>query len=119
MEVKISVGDFEVVASGSIVGVANTPFQIKIESLIYDFNFFDDKENPKTRIDTKREGQNKQLIKLINFPTTGNTGITNPWKIGNIKGKNLYLTFVVSSVAPQAGRVLHYTFSIDNKTPNK
>jgi hypothetical protein len=114
IEAEVSLGEYKVVCAGSVIGLKDIPTVIKVKALEYHFIFKEDSTNKVPSISSTTDNLLRK-IELVNFENKTGIGITKPWHIGHIDGLKLYLIFIVYSIDPTAGKLLHYTFLTGEK----
>lgn len=116
--VKISVGDYDVYASGSVVGILGQPISFSIESLLYTIEFVTDINQPKLTVKTELISKTHLKIVFINFDDTLGSGNITPIKYGNIGDRELLFQYRIYTLREDAGKMLHYTWLL-GKNINK
>ena len=98
IEVKEYIGEYEVAYSGTSIINNGEIFRIKIDVIEIQFDF---SENNKTKPnivngniseDIKVDGNTLTFV-LKNIPIHGEIGTDNPFRLGKLRGKHLYITF--------------------------
>lgn len=108
---KISVGEYEVYDSGSVLSHGDKDILFEIKNLKVRIKFANDLEN--ANYDAKIsliENNTCLLLTLVNFNNSLGTGLTNPVEIGTINGSRLYLQFVVYRLGESDTRMFSYTW---------
>lgn len=111
---KIKVGEFEVFASGSIVGNNDESIDFIIDENInymVRLTFVDDSTIQGDSAKAKKIGTNGIEITFINYNSSLGTGNIIPLKLGFVNGKELYFNYRIYSIGT-AGKHLHYTWLI-------
>jgi hypothetical protein len=111
MNIEIKNGDYEVLSSGTIVGVFGQPIEFKIGSLKFIFEFEDDSTKPNKTLVKVPLGDTK-MLKLVFYNFNNNLGVGNiqPLSIGTIGGKRLFLNYRVYFLSHDSGKTIHYSF---------
>lgn len=108
---KVEIGNYEVVSSGTIIGVVNEPIIFHIEDLIFEIVFIDNKEDKEQRIFPVIPPDGKKMtITFQNFNNGLGTGSTKPFNVGFINDKTLSFNYRIYSLTEEAGKLLHYTW---------
>ena len=110
-DMKISVGEYEVYDSGSVLSHGDKDILFEIRNLKIRIKF---ENNPEVTNYTANinliDGNTCLQITLINFNNQIGTGLTNPVEIGTINGSRLYLQFVVYRLGESDTRLFSYTW---------
>lgn len=111
-ELNISVGNYEVLTSGIVVGCKDKPIVFHISPLTIEIEFKDDPDNGETRTDSLIEGQTLKLM-MINFNSPLEFGNIDPWEIGTLNSKKLFLSFRITAPNISMGKSLTYTWLLE------
>ncbi|MFK7750541.1 MAG: DUF6864 domain-containing function [Kordia sp.] len=110
MEIKIKTGEYEVIASGSIVGNHNEPIEFELSTLFFIFEFITDTNSPESKINKTGIDDKTLKIELINFNNTLGTRNTAPLPIGTVNNRKLFVNFSSYSLSESTGPIFHYSF---------
>ena len=109
-----SVGDREVIASGSVVLTGDGNFQCSIsdgkETLEVEFLFENDNLDTSERYVLEAITPDRGRLHLINF-RRNISGFAAPFVLGTLGDRQLYLTVVIYSIGGE--RLFHYTFTAE------
>ena len=107
----LGIPDYEVLLSGTIIGVPNKLIVFKVKDLVFELEFLTNKENPEQRLEPIIDESGKVLrMKFHNFNNSLGTGNLEPFKLGFVGDKHLYFSYRIYSLAENAGKLLHYTW---------
>ena len=112
MEVKIKIGEYEVLAAGSVIGNPQTPLQIDIENLSLRLVFDTNKENLEKQVTVTNQTPTSLELTFINFDNPSGTGNRVPIHLGTLGGKALYFNYRIYALDGDSGKLLHYTFYV-------
>jgi hypothetical protein len=119
---KQKIGEFDILETGTIVGILNEPiyffinedvdFVVRIE-FVYDKTQIDP---PHTR---KAEKYGRRGVKIVftnyNYPT--GIGNSSPLRLGAYKSRELFLNYRLYSLE-KAGMLIHYTWLLGKEVVN-
>lgn len=95
IESKNYLNDLEIINSGSIWTSEKDVYKIIMEDMIFEFHFLrDTNETDVDKLDYSVADKTLTL-KLTNYSNPNGTGLTNPWEIGTLLNRALYLSFMV------------------------
>ena len=109
---KIKFGKYEVLDSGTIVGVKEEPLDFIIEektNFIVRLVFVDDKKVKDHHRKAQLFGDNGVEITFTNYNNSLGTGNAIPLEIGRLQGKRLYFNFRIQHLN-SAGKTIHYSW---------
>ncbi len=112
---KLFVGDYEVMESGTVVGIYGQPVSFHIENLIYTFEFITDAAQPKLTLKTEVVSNTHLKVIFYNFDDTLGAGNIAPIKFGNIGDRDLYFQYRIYTLRGDSGKLLHYTWLLSKK----
>ena len=116
MEIILEFEDREILSAGSVIGISNKPIIFKIEDLIFEFNFKENKSFSEHKISTEIPKDGKKMkILFENFNNNLGIGNIDPVEIGFIGEKKLFLIYRVYSLTDNAGKLLHYTWLLEKQ----
>lgn len=115
---EINLGKSEILSSGTVISILNQPIIFKFKELIFEVHFIDDEGNKKNRIDynSPEFEKTKLILNFINFNNTLYTGNVSPLLLGTFNNKNILLNYRVAYLAPNAGKLFHYTWILNERT---
>ncbi|MFT4646263.1 MAG: hypothetical protein ACI8RP_001612 [Urechidicola sp.] len=117
---KITSGDYEVLYSGTVIGIINNPIEFqftKKEGSIKIIIVFKSDHSLKDSLTELNVVDEKTLeMVLINMDDVG-TGNTETMHLGTIQNRNLYINYRVYSI-PQLSKTIHYTFYLGEEVAN-
>jgi len=116
MQMKISVGDYEVYESGTVIGVLGQPITFRIENLSYTLEFVTDSEQPKLTVKTEALSSTHLKIVFVNFDDSLGAGNIKPIKFGNLGERDLCLQYRIYTLRGDVGKLLHYTWLLGKNT---
>ena len=107
---QISVGNYIVLESGTIVSHQNEDITFEVKTLNFVFFFFLYEKTEEAKVESKVEGKSLVLTH-INFDSPFGRGLTRPIVLGTIDDKKIYIQYVVYSVDKSSGvKIFHYSF---------
>ncbi|MDO8998150.1 MAG: hypothetical protein Q7W45_00180 [Bacteroidota bacterium] len=111
MSALIELEDYEVLSTGTIIGVANKLIIFKLKDLTFEFEFKNNPEFTEHRINSfvPKDGKKMKLI-FDNFNNSLGIGNLEPLEVGYIGTQKLYLNYRVYSLADNTGKLVHYTW---------
>lgn len=128
MKMKAVIEDgegYEVVASGSVITFNHKPIKIRIdtddeneEDLSIIFKFKEDEKIPEPQAVPSVEGNTLTLI-LLNYNNVLGTGTGEPFQLGYIGNKDVYISFRVYGFDNASEKLLHYTVHATDRIHNE
>ncbi len=115
---RITTNNYELVHSGSIIQIENTPINIilsdKVEGdfkIVFEFSYI-----PNEKTVTKMSPQSKFELKIefINFDGKQNIGTSEPLFLGTLEKKKLYLVYRISDLA-SLSKLIHFNFYVERR----
>jgi len=119
---KIKVGDYDVLDSGSIVGNLNEPIDFFVETKIFKIlrlifvNDSEIKEN-KIRAETDENDKNILQLRFTNFNNSLGIGNVSPIRLGEKDNRNLLFNYRIYSI-DNGGKHIHYTWLLGEEVKN-
>jgi hypothetical protein len=111
---KIKCGDFEALDSGSVIGFENKPVEMRMdingEECLFRFVFEEDPENREGRTEFLSLSSKELEIQIINSTSAFGMGTVEPVELGNINGKDLFLSYRIFTSSNSEEKLLHYTW---------
>lgn len=111
---KIKCGEFEALDSGSVIGFENKPVEMRMdingEECLFRFVFLEDLENKEERTEFTNVSSKELEIQIFNSISAFGMGTVEPIELGNINGKNLFLSYRVFTSSNSEEKLLHYTW---------
>lgn len=110
---KITSGPYEVLGSGSVIGIIGEPLVFNIEDLTFKFLFKDDLENTAHRITSGDVEAKSITLLLYNFNNPLGTGNLKPVRLGKLGGqpkRGLYVNFSAHLLDKNGLKIFHYTW---------
>ena len=119
MSIEVSIGNYDVIGTGSVVGNHEEPIQFAISPLTFIFEFRNDSADAATR--SHRELVNDTTLKIILFNFTSSLGIrnTSPLSLGTLGDRKLLMNFSVYSLSDNVGKLFHYTFLLEKEVSHE
>lgn len=115
----IKVGEFEVHASGTIIGNEGEPIEFVIDkasNYILRLIFKRDPNQKPAQVSADRYGNNGLQITFINADNSLGYGNTAAVRVGALRGRELYFNYRLYSLnANQGGKHVHYTFLLGKR----
>ncbi|MDA0570753.1 DUF6864 domain-containing function [Burkholderia gladioli] len=108
--VKVFTAGREVIASGSAITGNTSNLEVQIAQFKFVFNFLNDGTGHKVAY--RSDGPSALVLDIYNFVEPLPTGTTEPVKLGSLAGKQLYISFFVSSLNSTSSKLVNYTFSL-------
>jgi hypothetical protein len=109
---KIISGEYEVIYSGTVIGVKNEPIEFQFpeerSSLKIIFDFKKDSTNNKSTIEFDASEDKTLKLTLVNVNDLG-SGNTEILEIGFLGNQKLFLNYRVYSIK-EISKTIHYTF---------
>lgn len=106
--IRIRMGEYDLLESGSIICSRDADIHFYIENLEYLITFVsDDSSTPQLRV-RSNTGQRLEL-ELVNFNNPLNMGNINPFPMGRIGDKQLFIMIRVSATG-EGGRTVQYSW---------
>lgn len=107
---KISSGGHDVHASGTVISYKKESLVFQLaDDLRIIFKFLDD-EVGKPHMNASGTDAHSLEITLFNFNNPLGTGIIDPLLIGELNDRELYVCFMVHSIAETPSKTFHYTW---------
>jgi len=119
---KIKVGDYDVLNSGSVVGNKNEPIDFHIGGNainIVRLLFEDDESIKKQAAQAKASDTEEKVIEItfINYNSSLGTGNINPIPIGDLNGRKLFLNYRIYAIK-ELGKEVHFTWLLGKEVDN-
>lgn len=118
----ITIGEYTVLASGTVITIPNEWTVFQIENLKYKFRFINT-EDKVQKISPNSVDKTTIELTFNNFDNPLQVGNTTPLHLGSLGEKSLFLQYRVQSLSEDTGKTLHYTWmvkadkeAIDNNT---
>jgi len=111
--VKIQTGSYEVLYSGTVIGLLNEPITFEFPSdkaslkIVINFTHDDTQNEPHLKLNLL--GATALEILFINFANSLGSGNTNPLEIGYLENRKLFFNYRVYAIK-DISNTLHYTF---------
>lgn len=118
--VEIESGPAKVVLSGSVFAFEQNPIVMHVAGLDLVFEFedeFDDQGNLKTSFRKKMELLDQKTIKItfVNYNISTGIGTIEPFQIGLIENKRLFINYLVQGDRTRKSKLFHYTlYELEN-----
>lgn len=112
MDIKVKIGEHDVVASGSVVGNPQTPIQFDFQGLTMRLCFEVDGENKEKRVNVTNQTTTFIELTFYNFDNPTGTGNTTPILLGTSNGKELFFNYRIYALNGEVGKLVHYTFYV-------
>jgi hypothetical protein len=109
---KIKIGDFDVLESGSIVGNESEPTDFILNEehdFIVRFVFLVEDSNSDRRVKADKFGAKGIQLTFSNYNNSLGTGNAIPVRLGNYNNRELFINFRVYSLS-HGGKLIHYTW---------
>lgn len=93
LTIKSFVGEYEVIGSGCAPSLSNMPLKLTVEDLSFTFDFVSDSEIKGKKVTKNNIDDKNGVFTLLNFDNSLGSGLLNPWYLGIISERKLYVTF--------------------------
>ena len=116
---KIKVGDYDILESGTVVSIENEPIDFLIaENIGFTIRivFEDDSEINESKVIAEQYDKVGAKLTLKNFNSIG-MGTIKPVQIGVLNNRELFLIYRVYSL-DKGGKTLHYTWLLGKEVRN-
>lgn len=110
MNIRIKIGQHDVLASGSVIGDPHTPILIDVQNLSICLRFESDMDNLEKRVVVTSQTSTSVELTFTNFDNPTGTGNRVPILLGKLGGKELYFNYRIYALDGEVGKLLHYTF---------
>lgn len=117
MDIKIKMGEYEVLQSGSVIAIEKEPVEFYIEDLIVVLEFKSSEEDTSMKIKSTIADNKKLNLVFWNFDNELGCGIACPVVIGHLKDRELSLLVRFSSLS-SGGKEIKYTWLTRNISLN-
>lgn len=108
--IDIKMSEYEVLSSGSILALEDTPVEFQIRNLTFVFVFIKtEDENKEMVVNVRGESNVRARIEFINFDNELGCGLINPIAVGHIQNRELSL-LVRFSQLNRGGKLIHYSW---------
>lgn len=119
---KIEIGDYEVIHSGSLIQFGGNPIKITLTDKVEGdytiiFNFTKDEKDHKTFTRLRPVGQFVMHMDFVNFKGTNTTGNVNLIHLGTLEKRNLFINFRISELVG-VGMTIIYNFITSKEVAN-
>ena len=110
MEIGITLGEYDVLNSGSIIALENIPVQFRIGDLRISFSFSTKEEDDSQMFIHKNVISSKEAeIVFENFDSQLGSGLVMPYVVGTFQNREL--SFLVRfSQLNKGGKLIHYSW---------
>lgn len=115
MDLKLKVGSKVVIASGVVVGNPQEPIEFELQNLRLRLEFETDIENAGQRVSAVNASTTELTLKYFNFNNPMGTGNKAPIHIGSLGENKLYFNYRIYALNNEVGKVVQYTFYIEEK----
>lgn len=117
INVEAKVGHLRVLTSGVVFSPNGENIEILVDDVTIIFNFVDDEENEKTRINTKVLDDSHVEISLINFNNTSSQGKVIPTNLMFTENFDFYISYMVATLNKKLNhKQLIYTIYYGERT---
>lgn len=107
----IRIGDYKVLASGTVITISNEWTTFLIQNLKFKFRFINT-EDQIQRIDSNPIDDTTIELTFNNFNNPLQTGNTTPLRLGSLGEDSLFFQYRVQYLAKDTGHTLHYTWML-------
>ena len=119
---KINVGEYELVHSGTVIGIKDNPITIKLPDpiegdFVFIINFVQDPENKETVTKYTAIDNNTVQIDFKNFNGCMGTGNSNLIPIGSLKGRSLFWNYRVFDLV-KVSKAFMFNFYVGKEVEN-
>jgi len=117
---KIKVGDFDVLDSGSVVGTLNEPIDFiinEVTGFIVRLTFTEDTNQKENQRKADHFGDSGVEINFINYTNSLGAGNVSPLRIGMFNKRELYLNYRIYHI-DRLGKQIHYTWLLGKEITN-
>lgn len=115
---KIFAGDNEVLFTGTVISLPNTPVIFHIQNLQFHF-IFKETEDKAQKVEAEQENNNILKLLMYNFNNPLGTGNTEPLCVGTLSERELLLQYRIFALGDgtnsSLGRTIHYTWYLGVK----
>jgi len=116
MNIKIELENYDILSSGTIIGVLNQTMIFNIEDLIFELKFINNSETTEHKISSILPDDGKKMILTFeNFNNSLGIGNTDPIEVGWIGEQKLFFNYRVYSLTENTGKLLHHTWLLEKK----
>lgn len=105
---NIQMGDYELEGSGSIITTKESDIHFRIQDLEYVISFLDEETTP-AQLRIKSNNGKRLELELVNFNNPIGMGNINPFPMGRIGDKLLFIMIRVDSFE-NGSKTLHYSW---------
>lgn len=120
---KIKIGEYEVLETGSLVAIADESVEFNIEGdilktlrLLFENNEKSKEQEVKAEI--PENDKNTVILKFTNFNNPLGIGNGIPLPLGNYKGRPLFFNYRIYSLNDKSGKHIHYTWLLGKEVEN-
>lgn len=106
--INIQMGDYELEGCGSIITTSESGVHFRIQDLEYVLSFVNEETTP-AQLRIKSNDGKKLELELVNFNNPLGMGNTNPFPMGRIGDKLLFIMIRVDSFE-NGSKTLHYSW---------
>ena len=117
---KIKVGEFDLLDSGTVIGNENEPvdfFLTEATDFVARFRFINISEQEKPTVKAEKFGKIGVQLTFTNYNSSLGTGNTKPIRLGQFKNRDLYINYRIYSFA-MGGKLIHYTWLLGKEVKN-
>jgi|GEM_PF-6580831 len=112
MNIQVNISEYEVLGSGTVIGIDDKPIVFRVQDLIFKLVFFNDDKTNAYRLEAEPEGEKTLIIKFFNFNNPMGVGNHDPLLTGwlDVTRKiGLYFSYRVYHIE-SISKTLHYTW---------
>jgi len=120
---KIKIGDYDVLDTGSVVGNLNESIDFELNSEVIRtlrLFFVDDESTKGQKVFAKKNDTESRVIEMTftNYNNSLGTGNNKPISLGIYKGRSLFFNFRIYSI-DKAGKHIHYTWLLGKEVSDE
>lgn len=115
IQMKVTVGDLEVIGCGMAHTSKEDDLLVVLDNLIkLNFKFIknDDDKSKRTLVEASKNEPNSGNVLVYNFDNPLGQGVLIPMLIGDLRGRELYMTFFTWTFPHN--RIINYVFYLGN-----
>lgn len=105
----ITIGEYRVYESGTIIAIPNEPVTFKIKNLQFKL-VFTNTEDKQQKLEASPVASNTLQLTFLNFNNSLGTGNTVPLPLGRLGEEELFFQFRIYTLGDDTGKTIHYTW---------
>ena len=112
ISVKIDVGEYEVISSGSVITFENKDVTFYVDNLTIILKFIYDETVKGMSLNATVTSDKVLEFRFFNIDNAVNAGVQKPLNVGNVNGHQLFIEFAVTNIGDKGYKLISFTWLI-------